>query len=115
MKFKLFRENGAQNSKPIFDAFSKSISALGHTESEDYDVAVIWSVLWYGTMNKNKPIWDHCQKHNIPIIVLEVGGIRRGTTWKVGINGINREAYFGEPATDDSRATKLGLTLRHGT
>jgi len=115
MKFKLFRENGALNSQPVFDAFSTGLTQLGHTEHEDFDVAVIWSVLWNGRMSKNKPIWDYCQQNNKPVIVLEVGGIKRGTTWKVGINGINRDAFFGNSGNDSSRAQRLGLELKPWT
>ena len=112
MRFKLFRENGALNSVPVFDAFAKSLSKHACIEHDDYDVAVIWSILWNGRMSKNKAIWDHCQKNNIPVIVLEVGGIKRNATWKVGINGINREAYFGEKGKPDDRAKKFGLELK---
>tara|TARA_B000000609_G_C24127788_1_gene323491 strand:- start:358 stop:1101 length:744 start_codon:yes stop_codon:yes gene_type:complete len=78
----------------------------------DGDVHVIWSVLWYGRMAPNKVIWDEAQRQGKPVIVLEVGGIKRGTTWKVGINGINREAYFGPKGNDDTRVKKLGLKLK---
>jgi len=112
MRFRLFRENGALNSAPVFDAFAKSLDIFSHEENESFEVAVIWSVLWNGRMAKNKTIWDYCQQNNIPVIVLEVGGINRGTTWKVGINGINREAYFGEPGNPSDRAEKFNLKLK---
>ena len=112
MKVKIFSEHGAMNSQPVFQAFRQSLKHYDITESNDYDVAVIWSVLWNGRMARNKPIWDECQKKNIPVIVLEVGGIKRNITWKVGINGINREAYFGEPGNPDDRAKMFGLELK---
>ena len=112
MKFKLFRENGALNSTEVFDAFSTGLKHLGHQEHEDFDVAVIWSVLWHGRMKNNQPVWEYCQKNNVPVIVLEVGGIKRGTTWKVGLNGINRDAVFGNSDMDSTRADKLGLHLK---
>tara|TARA_Y100000389_G_scaffold188094_1_gene210258 strand:- start:1695 stop:2354 length:660 start_codon:yes stop_codon:yes gene_type:complete len=49
---------------------------------------------------------------NKPVIVLEVGGINRGTTWKVGLNGINRDAYFGDKDNDSTRADNLGLVCK---
>jgi hypothetical protein len=76
------------------------------------DIHVIWSVLWYGRMAPNKAVWDEAQRQGKPVIVLEVGGIKRGTTWKVGLNGINREANFGPMGNDDSRVRKLGLRLK---
>ena len=52
------------------------------------------------------------QAQNKQVLVLEVGGLKRGTTWKVGIDGINKEAYFGPDGNDDTRAKELGLTLK---
>ena len=63
-------------------------------------------------MAPNKAVWDEAQRQGKPVIVLEVGGIKRGTTWKVGLNGINKEANFGPMGNDDSRVRKLGLTLK---
>jgi hypothetical protein len=115
MKFSLWTDNGALNSKPIFDAFTNSLFASGHTvtyNDYDSDVAVIWSVLWHGRMAGNQKVWHHFRALNKPVIVLEVGGIQRGTTWKVGLNGINRDAYFGPDSNDDTRVLSLGLTLK---
>ena len=113
MRFRLYRENGALNSKPVFDAFEKGLKTLGHkVVSSDEDIPVIWSVLWHGRMAKNKPIWDNAFKKGKPIIVLEVGGIQRGTTWKVGLNGINRDAFFGDAGSDSRRCDLLNLRLK---
>jgi hypothetical protein len=114
MKFSLFKEYGALNSKPVFEAFEQSLVAAGHTVCESdmhCDVAVIWSVLWNGRMSGNKPVWDYYRKTGRNVVVLEIGGIHRGTTWKVGINGINRNAYFGPTNNNENRATRLGLKL----
>ena len=120
MIFCLYTDYGALNSKPVFAAFENSLRAAGHTvihnepisTINNYDVAVIWSVLWNGRMTANKQIWDANRKLNKPVIVLEVGGIKRNNTWKVGLNGINRTAYFGEQDNDRSRATRLGLVCK---
>ena len=48
---------------------------------------------------------------NKPIIVLEVGGIKRGTTWKVGLNGINRDGDNLPDSNDSTRASLQGLKL----
>ena len=115
MKFSLWTNNGALNSKPVFEAFATGANLLGHTVAYNdvhADVDVIWSVLWHGRMSPNKEIWDKAQKENRPVIVLEVGGINRGTTWKVGLNGINRDAYFGGLHNNSSRADALGLLLK---
>jgi len=117
MKFKLWTEYGAMNSKPVFEAFEFSLRNAGHNISnsnsiDDADVHVIWSVLFHGRMSSNKHIWNTCKQKNKPVIVLEVGGIKRGTTWKVGLNGINRDAYFGPTGMDNSRAESQGLFLK---
>ena len=118
MKFSLFTDYGAQNSKPVFDAFASSLSGAGHTvtfNEWDSDVAVIWSVLWFGRMAGNQKVWEHFRAINKPVIVLEVGGIKRGTTWKVGINGINSDANFGAKGNDSTRADLLGLEAKRWT
>ena len=122
MIFSLYTDYGALNSVPVFEAFAKSLTDAGHTviynepyrvmdHYDNYDVAVIWSVLWHGRMAKNKQIWDLNRQLGKPVIVLEVGGIKRGITWKVGLNGINRDAYFGPVGNDSTRAASLGLSL----
>ena len=111
MKFRIWREYGALNSKPIFDAFEHSIISSGHSVVNDdtsADVNVIWSVLFNGRMGPNQTIWNQSK----PTIVLEVGGIKRGTTWKVGVNGINRDAYFGPNNNNSDRHRLLGLSLK---
>jgi hypothetical protein len=115
MRFSLFKEYGALNSKPVFAAFERSLINAGHTVGESdmhSDVAVIWSVLFNGRMLGNKPVWDYYRKTGRHVIVLEVGGLNRGTTWKVGIDGINGDAYFASKGHDNSRAKLLGHELK---
>lgn len=115
MRFSLFKQYGAQNSKPVFEAFEHSLLNAGHTIEHDSmhaDVAVIWSVLWNGRMKSNRPIYEYYTRTGKNVIVLEVGGIKRGTTWKVGLNGINRDGYFGPNNNDSTRANNLGLLLK---
>ena len=56
MIFCLYTDYGALNSQPVFHAFAKSVADAGHTviynepyrvfdHYDNYDVAVIWSVL----------------------------------------------------------------------
>jgi len=115
MRFSLFKQYGAMNSKPVFEAFEHSLRNAGHLIEEDSmhsDVAVIWSVLFNGRMTGNKPIYDYYTKTGRKVIVLEVGGIQRGSTWKVGLNGINRDAYWGDSNNNDSRKRVLGLEVK---
>jgi hypothetical protein len=111
MQFNLHTKFGALNSTPVFDAFRTGAHALGHTcvDNGTDGIDVIWSVLWNGRMSPNRVIWEKNVSQSKPTIVLEVGGIKRGTTWKVGLNGINRTAYFGEQDNDRTRADSLGL------
>jgi hypothetical protein len=115
MKFSLWTNHGALNSKPVFDAFANGAKSLGYDVAWNdpvSDVDVIWSVLWNGRMAKNKDIWDRNLAQSKPTLVLEVGGIKRGTTWKVGLNGINRDAYFGPGDNDSTRSSSLGLSVK---
>lgn len=115
MKFSLWTQYGALNSTPVFNAFKQGIDTLGYKFNENdinSDVDVIWSVLFHGRMLGNAAIWEKAKQNKKPVIVLEVGGIQRGSTWKVGLNGINREAYFGPKNNDSSRAEKFNLNLR---
>ena len=111
MKFSLWTDYGALNSKPVFDAFANSLNDSGHTvvyNDSSADVDCIWSVLFYGRMARNRQVWQHDK----PTVVLEVGGINRGVTWKVGLNGINRDGYFGDGGNDNSRSNDLRLLLK---
>ena len=115
MKFNLHEKYGALNSKPVFDAFHAGANALGHdvVVNGDDGIDVIWSVLFHGRMGGNRAIWERNIKESKPTIVLEVGGVRRGSTWKVGLNGINRDAYWGNTSSyDNGRAVSLGLKLK---
>jgi len=115
MKFSLWSQYGAQNSREVFNAFAHSLVAAGHTvlwNDPICDVDVIWSVLFAGRMAQNKTIWQRNLAKSKPTLVLEVGGISRGKTWKVGLNGINRDAYWGDIDNDDSRVSLLGLEVK---
>jgi len=114
MKFGLWTANGALNSKPVFEAFSKGVQKLGHKviENKSADIDVIWSILWNGRMMKNKPIYLNAISNKKPLIILEVGGLFRGHTWKMGLNGINYGAYFGPTNNDSKRVNALGLRLQ---
>jgi hypothetical protein len=115
MKFSLFTDNGALNSKPIFQAFAQGCGQQGHDvvyNTLEADVAVIWSILWHGRMSPNKKVWDHFKSKGKPIIVLEVGALHRNIMWKVGINGINADAVFGQQENNSDRADQLGLKLK---
>lgn len=114
MKFKLYRNNGALNSPPIFNAFEQGVKTLGHEIVENSeDVAVIWSVLWHGRMAANQQIYNHCIKNNKPVIIIEVGNLKRGTTWRICQDHINGLGVFGNIENlDPLRPQKLGIFLQ---
>lgn len=115
MIFDSFRQHGALNSPPIFDAFEAGLRKIGHTvvyNQMNSDAAIIWSVLWHGRMKQNKSVWDHYRRLNKPVIVLEVSCLQRDNTWKIGINGINAGSYFVPTQVDGSRIEQLGISLK---
>ena len=115
MKFSVFTDFGSLNSVPVFNAVIKGLLKLEHevvVNSLDADVAVIWSLLWHGRMEPNKRIWQEFHRQNKKVLVIEVGNIKRNITWKVGINGINRKADFGQMGNGPDRANKF-LSLIH--
>jgi len=73
----------------------------------DADVALIWSILWFGRLSNNKQVWDHFKKHNKPVVVIEVGGLLRNNSWKLALNGINRDADFALDQGYDDKRLKL--------
>ena len=115
MKFKLYRQFGALNSQPIFDAFERGIKHLGHeTVTTNEDVSVIWSVLWHGRMKENRNVYQLCKKIQRPIIIIEVGNLRRGESWRISVNHINGQGYFGnELNLDPLRTKKIGIPLHN--
>ena len=76
------------------------------------DVAVIWSCLWAGRMAPNKEIYEHFRQQNKPVIIIEVGALKRNTTWKISLNNITNEGYYGHcEQLDWDRPNKLGIQL----
>ena len=116
MKLEIWTEYGPLNSEPIFTAFIKSVKDAGDevvlNKHSDADVAVIWSVLWLGRMRNYKRIWQRYKQANKPIVVIEVGGLRRNKSFKIAINGVNRKADFANQEVDDKRWPLFKHTLR---
>ena len=112
MKFGIFDNFGAKNSAPVFAAFRQGLDSLGlshRSHDLDADVAVIWSVVWAGRMRGNLDVWQHFRGLGRPVLVLEVGMLHRGHTWKMAVNGTGTYAYHGH-GLDLDRPRKLGVT-----
>ena len=114
MRVSLFEQFGALNSGPVFSALRQGLAVSGLKQTANdmsADVAVIWSMLWSGRMQGNQEVWQTYRNSDRPVIVLEVGMIQRGRTWKLGLNGTGIDAYP-TSITDPSRARLLDIDLR---
>jgi hypothetical protein len=109
MRFRLYREYGALNSRPVFDAFEQGLKSLGHEIVNTPDgIPVIWSVLWHGRMAHNEKIYQTYW----PVVIIEVGNLHRGKTWRISLNHINSLGKFGNHEDlDPDRPKKLGVNL----
>lgn len=114
MRFKLYREYGALNSRPVFDAFEKGLRSLGHEiVTDNEDISVIWSVLWSGRMAGNQKVYERCKKLNRPIIIIEIGNLKRGKTWRISLDHINSLGEFANNTQlDNNRPNILGINLK---
>ena len=114
MRFRIYQENGALNSTPVFTAFSAGLKKLGHSiVDKDEDVCVIWSLLWQGRKRPNKLIYENSIKNHRPIIIIEVGNLKRGVTWRIGLNHINNFGIFGnQQDLDSARLQILNVSLQ---
>jgi hypothetical protein len=105
----------AQNSTPVMTAILGSLRTAGIATVEnsmDADAVVIWSVLWSGRMVANQLVYEHYRAQGKPVIVVDVGALYRGETWKIAINHINRLGYYGHTENlDMDRPRKLGISL----
>jgi hypothetical protein len=78
----------------------------------DADAAIIWSVLWSGRMNANQAVWKYYRDLGRPVIVVDVGALYRGETWKIALNNITADGYYGHLTDlDPDRPRKLGISL----
>jgi hypothetical protein len=80
--------------------------------SLDCDAVIIWSVLWNGRMSKNKDVYAHYRSQGKPVIVVDVGALYRGETWKIAVNNITADGYYGHKENLDlDRPRKLRISL----
>jgi hypothetical protein len=91
------------------------LQAAGHETQENSwaaDAAVIWSVLWHGRMAPNQAVYQHYRSQNKPVIVIEVGSLYRGNTWKIAVNHVDATGYYGHlDNLDWDRPRKLKISL----
>lgn len=105
----------ALNGNAPFNALLDSAQAAGiQTQENSYtaDAAVIWSVLWHGRLKINQGVYEHYRQQNKPVIIIEVGALYRGQTWKVSVNNVTAEGYYGhQDQLDWDRPRKLKISL----
>jgi hypothetical protein len=116
MKIAYFPAQTALNSKPVMTALLSSLRGAGHVLEENSmtaDAVLIWSVLWSGRMAANQTVYQHYRSLGRAVIVADIGTLQRGTTWKVAVNNINAQGYYGHlDQLDWDRPKKLGLVLK---
>ena len=105
----------AKNSVPVISAMLDSLRQAGINTQEnswDADAVIIWSVLWSGRMATNQAVWSHYKAAGKPVIIIDVGALYRGETWKVALNSITANGYYGHKENLDwDRPKKLGISL----
>ena len=109
-----FPSQCALNSRPVMSAVLDVLQGAGiltQENSMDSDAVVIWSVLWHGKMRANQAVYDHYRSQGKPVIIIEIGALYRGTTWKIAVNNITADGYYGHTENLDwNRPTKLGIS-----
>ena len=105
----------ALNSRPVIGAVLDCLQASGiqtQENSMDSDAAVIWSVLWHGRMKDNQKVYEHYRSQGKPVIIIEIGALYRGNTWKISVNNVNAKGYYGHLENLDwGRPRKLHISL----
>jgi hypothetical protein len=114
MRIKLYRENGALGSNVVFDALEQGFKRLGHQiVDSNEDIPVIWSVLWFGRMQPNQQIYNFFKNKNKPVMIVEVGSLKRGISWKLSLENINGDGKFNqENHLQKNRQKVLGVELK---
>ena len=110
-----FPSQCAQNSRPVMSAVLDYLQARGIQTQENSmksDAAVIWSVLWAGRMAPNQAVYQHYRSQGKPVIIIEIGALYRGNTWKISVNNITSQGYYGHlDNLDWDRPAKLKISL----
>ena len=105
----------AKNSLPVMSAVLRCLQSRGIQTQENSwtsDAVIIWSVLWAGRMAANQQVYEHYRDQGRPVIVIEIGALRRGITWKVAVNNITAQGYYGhQDQLDWDRPSKLQISL----
>lgn len=110
-----FPSQCALNSVPVLQALLTGLQTQGircEQNGCDSDAAIIWSALWHGRMALNQQIYEKYRAQNKPVIIVDVGALERGVTWKIALNHVNRLGHYGHTENlDPDRPARLGIKL----
>jgi len=57
-------------------------------------------------------VWSHYRAQGKPVIVIDIGALYRGETWKIALNSITATGYYGHQENLDwDRPKRLGISL----
>jgi hypothetical protein len=63
-------------------------------------------------MVANQAVWSHYRAQDKPVIVIDIGALYRGETWKIALNSITATGYYGHQENLDwDRPKRLGISL----
>jgi len=114
MRVAYFPNQCAQNSGPVLQALLDSLRRHGHSVEQntwDADAVIIWSVLWSGRMAANQAVWSHYRAQDRPVIIIDIGALYRGETWKIALNSVTATGYYGHTENLDwDRPRRLGIS-----
>lgn len=112
----VFQSQCALNSREPLEALTHGLRRHGVRvllDSMDADAVLLWSVLWAGRMVNNQRVYDGYRALNRPVMIMDVGSLLRNVTWKVAVDHINAQGYYGHHENlDPARPARLGLKLR---
>jgi hypothetical protein len=111
----IFPDHAARNSGPVMQAIRAALTKHNIVQldnSMDADAAIIWSVLWHGRMAANREIYRHYKDTNRACVIVDIGTLARGVTWKIALDNINADGWYGHKQDlDPDRPERLGVRL----
>ena len=111
MRISVFPDYISHAGKHVWQDFTNSAQRDGVEIVEDQlsaDAAIIWSVLWHGRMRENKQIYSFYRSQGKPVIIIEVGALKRNVTWKICVNETTRAGkYWPRESWDPDRKIKM--------
>jgi hypothetical protein len=62
-------------------------------------------------MSANQAVYEHYRSQGRPVIIIEIGALYRGNTWKIAVNNITTDGYYGHlDNLDWDRPKKLRIS-----